>query len=355
MGLQVRFLAGRKICPQLLADALRQFALQREQIGNLAIECFSPKLGIAPRVNQLSIHPDAIAGPACRALKNMGYSQCQPDFTQIARPALELLYRGAANDLKVGHLCQVRENVIVHSGREVIVLFVVTQIFERKNGDAFFWNIADCGGADRQRGQTSVAFLGAPDSLRSQIEYPRQRECDWKTQHQQQHNQAHRPIWNFEERKNLRCNLNEQPGGDGVGNGNAMDLAALQFGKKRFHAISSSIPSLQTIASPASEGLRTNGIDEIRARWPGLMEAIRSIHRPSSLLLHPSQRGDWSRFIGNCSPRFLPWKLSLTVSSGPLCFSAFCSAGKSGGVKSSATFAGDGAHFFVWAAASWSV
>ena len=353
MGLQVRFLAGRKICPQLLADALRQFTLQREQIGNLAIECFSPKLGIAPRINQLSIHPDAIAGPACRALKNMCYSQCQSDFTQIARAALELLYRGAADDLKVSDLGQVRENVIVYAGREVFVLSVVTQIFERKNGNAFFRNIADCGGADRQRGQTSVAVLGAPDSLRSQIEYPRQRESDWKTQHQHEHNQAHRPIWNFEERKNLRCNLNEQPGGDSVGNGNAMDLAALQFGKKRFHAISSSIPSLQTIASPASEGLRSNGIDEIRARWPGPVEAIRNTRLPSSLQLHPSQRGDWCQFIGNCFRGSQPWKFSRIVSSGPLCFSAFCSAGKSAGVKSSATFAGDGAHFFVWAAVSW--
>jgi len=132
---------------------------------------FLPKLGIAPRVNQLSIHPDAIADPACRALKNMCYAQCQSDFTQIARAALELLYRGAADDLKVSDLGQIRENVIVYAGREVFVLSVVTQIFERKNSDAFFRNIADCGGADRQRGQTSVAFLGAPDSrgVRSNI------------------------------------------------------------------------------------------------------------------------------------------------------------------------------------------
>src|SRR6266571_5361549 len=44
-----------------------------------------------------------------------------------------------------------------------------------------------------------------------------------------------------------------------------MDLAPLQFDKKRFHGISSRIPSLQTISSPASEGLRTTPIDEIRA------------------------------------------------------------------------------------------
>src|SRR5207253_5724534 len=35
--------------------------------------------------------------------------------------------------------------------------------------------------------------------------------------------------------------------------------------KKRFHGISSRIPSLQTISSPASGGLRTTPIDEIRA------------------------------------------------------------------------------------------
>src|SRR5438874_2887106 len=44
-----------------------------------------------------------------------------------------------------------------------------------------------------------------------------------------------------------------------------MDLAPLQFDKKRFHGISSRIPSLQTISSPASGGLRTTPIDEIRA------------------------------------------------------------------------------------------
>src|SRR5204862_7263640 len=148
--------------PQLLADALREFTLQREQIGNLAIECFSPKLGIAPRINQLSIHPDAVAGPACRALKNMCYSQCQADFTQVARAALELLYRGAADDLKVSDLGQVRENVIVYAGREVFVLSVVTQIFERKNGNAFFRNIAVCVGCNRGPGRTSGLFPCLP-------------------------------------------------------------------------------------------------------------------------------------------------------------------------------------------------
>src|SRR5205823_5780265 len=88
--------------------------------------------------------------------------------------------------------------------------------------------------------------------------------------------------------------------------------------------------------------------------WPGLVEPIRNIHLPSSPELHPSQRGDWYRFIGSCLPKFLPWKFWRTASSGPLCFSASCLAGKSAGAKSSATFARDAAHFFVSAAALWS-
>src|SRR5205814_12010 len=36
--------------------------------------------------------------------------------------------------------------------------------------------------------------------------------------------------------------------------------------------------------------------------WPGLEEPIRNIHLPSSPELHPSQHGDWCRFIGSCLP-----------------------------------------------------
>src|SRR5207237_7311216 len=53
--------------------------------------------------------------------------------------------------------------------------------------------------------------------------------------------------------------------GNRVANGNAINLAPLKVDKKRFHGISSRIPSLQTISSPASGGLRTTPIDEIRA------------------------------------------------------------------------------------------
>src|SRR5947199_9889526 len=152
-------------------------------------------MGIAPCINQLRIDPDAIAGASCRALQNMRYAQCQSDFTQIAHATLELLHRGAANHFKVCDLCQTRENVVVYSGCEVLVLFVVAQIFEWKNGNAFFGDVAGCGGGGRERSQTSVALIGTSDSLRSQIEYPGPDERHPETPHQHNHHQAHRTVW----------------------------------------------------------------------------------------------------------------------------------------------------------------
>src|SRR5438093_13516917 len=108
------------------------------------MECFPPKVSVPTRVNQLRVHPDAITSAACRAFQNMCYTQCQPDFTQIARATLELLQRGAANDFKVRDLCQIRENVIVNTGREVFVTFVVTVIFLRDSGGAVLGALTGC-------------------------------------------------------------------------------------------------------------------------------------------------------------------------------------------------------------------
>src|SRR4030095_1497130 len=102
-------------------------------------------------------------------------SKCPSDLTQIARATLELLHRGAANHFEVCDLCQAREYVVVNAGREVFVLFIITQIFEWQNRNTFFGNISRRGRADsRWRDQSWVGFIRSHDSLRSQIKYPRQ-------------------------------------------------------------------------------------------------------------------------------------------------------------------------------------
>ena len=137
-------------------------------------------MSVSPRVNQLSIDADAIAGSARCPFQHMGDAECPPDFPQIARSAFELLHGGTANHFQVRYLGQARENVVVHSGREIFVLFVVAQIFERKNGNAFLRNIPHPSAHDVRR-QNLVAFVGAPDSLWGNVEHPRQDQRDWKS------------------------------------------------------------------------------------------------------------------------------------------------------------------------------
>jgi hypothetical protein len=64
------------------------------------------------------------------------------------------------------------------------------------------------------------------------VEHPRQDQRDWKSQDQRDDDKTDRPIGNFEERENLRRDLNYQPARDGVGDGDAIDLAAFQLDEK---------------------------------------------------------------------------------------------------------------------------
>ena len=53
-----------------------------------------------------------------------------------------------------------------------------------------------------------IDVFRALQSLRSQFKRPRDHERDRKPNHNCEHDQSHRPVWNFEERKNLCSNLN---------------------------------------------------------------------------------------------------------------------------------------------------
>src|SRR6266550_4691577 len=51
--------------------------------------------------------------------------------------------------------------------------------------------------------------------------------------------QPHHPGWNFQEREDLRGNLNQEPADNGVGDGNFVDVAPLQFSEEvlRIHGL----------------------------------------------------------------------------------------------------------------------
>ena len=72
------------------------------------------------------------------------------------------------------------------------------------------------------------------DALRCDLKSPGQNQSDWKSENKQQNDQPHSPIWNFEERKYLRRNLDKQPGDDCVRDCHLVDIAALQLPEEPF-------------------------------------------------------------------------------------------------------------------------
>ena len=136
--LQAGHFARREIGPQCPNDTFGQLGLDGEEIGQLAIECLRPDVGVGPRIDELGIHPDAIAGASHRAFEDMRDAERFADLAQVARAGAILLHRSAADHFQVGDPRQTGENVVVHAFSKESVLAIVAQVFKRKNGDTFF-------------------------------------------------------------------------------------------------------------------------------------------------------------------------------------------------------------------------
>jgi hypothetical protein len=78
----------------------------------------------------------------------------------------------------------------------------------------------------------SVEFLGSLDSFRRQLECPSQPKRNGQTHYNQQNKQTNEPVWNGENGQYLRQALSESPTRDGVRDGDFVNVAPLQFGKK---------------------------------------------------------------------------------------------------------------------------
>jgi hypothetical protein len=75
-------------------------------------------------------------------------------------------------------------------------------------------------------------LIRAFDSSRCQLEHPRQHERRQESDSDDDNDETDRPVWDFEERKNLSGDLNEEPGHDGVGGRDLINISSLQFGEK---------------------------------------------------------------------------------------------------------------------------
>ena len=101
-------------------------------------------------------HPDPAALSLDAAFQDMRDPEDLCDLLQITRRAsLVLHHGGAANDLKVGHLRQRRQNFLLNAVTKGTVLFVVAKVLERENRNALLrdrtWErrFGDCGNGGR--------------------------------------------------------------------------------------------------------------------------------------------------------------------------------------------------------------
>src|SRR5437879_13922409 len=82
------------------------------------------------------------------------------------------------------------------------------------------------------RRRRKIDIFRALQSFGGELERPRDNECNRKSDHDCEHDEAHGPIWNFEEWKHLCRDLDQQPANYGISHRNLIDVAPLHLGEE---------------------------------------------------------------------------------------------------------------------------
>src|SRR6266498_4129645 len=104
----------------------------------------------------------------------------------------------------------------------------------------------DCGDDEQNEISPTMGSCLRRDlnSLRSNVVGPGEDERDRKTDQQKRDHEAQTPIRQFPCWKHGRGDLNQEPRGDDVSGGDAINLSALQFLKEPAHSIYGSVTTI---------------------------------------------------------------------------------------------------------------
>ena len=114
LTLDGQFLGSRDLGVQPLGDFLRNLALDRKQVVQIALVLFGPDVRVRARVDQLRIHMKPGTAPANASLQHMRYSQLVADLTHIPLAAI-VHHAGPADHLQIGDFRQLGQNVVLHA------------------------------------------------------------------------------------------------------------------------------------------------------------------------------------------------------------------------------------------------
>jgi hypothetical protein len=73
----------------------------------------------------------------------------------------------------------------------------------------------------------NIDICGSFNSVRRQLEHPRQNQCDWQTDDDEQNNKTNDPVRNIEDRQDLRNSLRKCPACDDVSDRDLVNIAPL--------------------------------------------------------------------------------------------------------------------------------
>ena len=123
----------------MIGDRFRDFALNSENIGQIAIVSLRPEMRIGARIDQLRVYSHAIASTLNTSFHDVHDAKFICNLAQITfRSGLILHNRSAADDLQVRDPGQVGQNFILHPVGKEDVIGIAASVFERQDGDALF-------------------------------------------------------------------------------------------------------------------------------------------------------------------------------------------------------------------------
>src|SRR5438105_1753660 len=111
-ALNRQFLSSRDFGAKPLSDFLRNLALDRKQVIQIAIVLFRPDVRVRAGVDQLRVHVKPGADSPDAALQHMGDSQLVTDLTHILLAAI-VHYAAPADDLEIGDFRKLGQNIVL--------------------------------------------------------------------------------------------------------------------------------------------------------------------------------------------------------------------------------------------------
>src|ERR1700720_1455551 len=100
---------------------------------------------IGAGIDQLGTDTNSASGALHRTFEDVSDPKRFADFTKVALDEVFVLHhRSAADHFEIGHFRGISQYLVLNTVGKVGVLFVVAEIFKRKDSDAFSRNWAGC-------------------------------------------------------------------------------------------------------------------------------------------------------------------------------------------------------------------